>query len=92
MVRQGETFYLIVEDESGPIGPTSLQAETPTPLTSEPEAVQEPLLVDVAPEPPPEIAEDDNPYLDIFREDEDATEQTRAAEAPAADTSLTAGQ
>lgn len=92
LIRQGETFYLIVEDEAGPAGQTSLPAEAPMPLTPEPEAAPEPLLADVAPEPPPEIAEDDNPYLDIFRDDDATTEQTRAAEAPAADTGLTAGQ
>lgn len=91
LIRQGETFYLIVEDETN----TTQQVETPVVsagLARESEVSLEPLIEDVAPEPPPEIAEEDNPYLDIFRDEEIPSDQTRATEAQAADTGLTAGQ
>jgi cell division protein FtsB len=67
LIRQGETFYLIVDEEP---------EARPVP---EPETVRaEPAAEEVPPEPPPEIADDDNPYLEMFRDDE-----PRSAQAPA---------
>lgn len=76
LIRRGETFYLIVErdpnaPESGVPAQPSLSLPAPEP---------------VVPEPPPEILADDNPYLDIFRDDEavPAREPQAAAAGPAA--------
>src|SRR5688572_5522532 len=59
LIREGETFYLIVEND--PNAPQSAR-QAPRPAAASPELLPE----QVAPEPPPEIVEDDNPYLDIF--------------------------
>jgi cell division protein FtsB len=75
MIRQGETFYLIVEDD-----PNARRLESAVPsegAVSPPEAL--------APAPPPDAVEEDNEYLEMFR-DEDATN----TQAPAA--GLTVGQ
>jgi cell division protein FtsB len=85
LIRQGETFYLIVEEE----GKATRQAEPQIESTA---PAPEPLIEEVAPEPPPEIAEEDNPYLDIFRDGEEAPEQSRAANEQGAETALPAGQ
>jgi cell division protein FtsB len=82
LIRQGETFYLIVEDDPNDRLPAS--------------EVREPVLgiaapEELAPEPPPEIAEDDNPYLEMFRDEgEGASPQAIDTQDPAA--GLTAGQ
>lgn len=73
LIRQGETFYLIVEDD-----PNARESEI---LSDAPVPVMPPLQ-EVLPEPPPVIAEDDNPYLDIFRDEDAAPDQP--AQAPAA--------
>lgn len=91
LIRQGETFYLIVDEEGGAAEQAEPQTATAG-LAPEPAVPAEPLLEELAPEPPPEIAEEDNPYLDIFRDDEGAPEQSRAAESPAADAALPADQ
>lgn len=70
LIRQGETFYLIVDEE-----PKTLDA--PVPQAAEPMSGD---TTFVPPEPPPEIAEEDNPYLEMFRDDEPAS----SAQAPAA--------
>lgn len=74
MIRRGETFYLIVEDD-----PNARKLESPVPSEG---AVSSP--EELAPEPPPEIVEENNEYLEMFR-DEEATN----TQAPAG---LTAGQ
>jgi cell division protein FtsB len=81
MIRQGETFYLIVEDD-----PNARKLEPP--VASEPAAATP---EELAPEPPPEVGEEDNPYLDMFRDeaDEDQAQATNT-QAPAA--GQTAGQ
>lgn len=85
LIRQGETFYLIVEEE----GKATRQAESPIESTA---PAPEPLIEEVAPEPPPEIAEEDNPYLDIFRDGEETPEQSSAANEQGAKTALPASQ
>jgi cell division protein FtsB len=80
LIRRGETFYLIVEDD---------------PNRRRPEQVSEPVSApapeELAPEPPPEIVDDDNPYLEMFRDDDEGTPPSAAAaQAPSA--GLTAGQ
>lgn len=70
LIRQGETFYLIVDEE-----PKTLSA--PVPQTAEPMSGD---TIFVPPEPPPDIAEEDNPYLEMFRDDQPAP----SAQAPAA--------
>lgn len=72
MIRRGETFYLIVEDD-----PNAGKLESPVPSEA---AVS--LPAELAPEPPPEIIEEDNEYLEMFRDE-------AATQAPAG---LTAGQ
>ncbi len=86
LIRRGETFYLIVEDdpESAPQPETQIIDESLIPVAPVPEVV--------APEPPPEIAEDENPYLDIFRDEEGAPAEARSAEPPAPEAGQTAGQ
>ncbi len=85
LIRRGETFYLIVEDDpNAPPQPES-------PLIEEPLAPK-PLPEDVAPEPPPEIVEDENPYLDIFRDEEGTPEQAQSDDIQAPETGQTAGQ
>jgi cell division protein FtsB len=80
LIRQGETFYLIVEDDpnAAPQPETQLVDES----LIRPRIVPE----EVAPEPPPEIAREENPYLDVFRDGEDAPET------PAPEAGQTAGQ
>ena len=83
LIREGETFYLIVEDD-----PNARRPEVPV---EEAPAAGTPPIEELAPEPPPEIAEDDNPYLELFRDDDEgAAPQASNAQAPAA--GLTAGQ
>jgi cell division protein FtsB len=80
MIRQGETFYLIVEDD-----PNARKLEAPVPDGPASSAEE------LAPEPPPEIVEEDNPYLDMFRDEDDAAEaRAPTTQAPAA--GLTAGE
>jgi cell division protein FtsB len=81
LIRRGETFYLIVEDD---------------PNRRRPEEVREPqesapAPEELAPEPPPEIIDDDNPYLEMFR-DEDAGTAPQAATTQTPAAGLTAGQ
>lgn len=71
LIRQGETFYLMVDEEPEP-------RPVPAPETARAEAI-----VDVPPEPPPEIVEDDNPYLEMFRDDEPVRSQAPASGATA---------
>jgi cell division protein FtsB len=80
LIRQGETFYLIVEDD-----PNARRPEVP----SQAPAISTPAPEELAPEPPPEISEDDNPYLEMFRDEAEAA-QAPGAQAPAA--GRTAGQ
>lgn len=83
MIRQGETFYLIVEDD-----PTARKLESPIAPGN---AVPTQALQEMVPEPPPENVEEENPYLEMFR-DEEASEQAESpgTQAPAA--GRTAGQ
>lgn len=81
LIRQGETFYLIVEEEPA--------ARSAVPVAADGARPPEPPLEIVAPEPPPEIAEDDNPYLEMFRDEAEAPARAGAQE-PGAGT--TAGQ
>jgi cell division protein FtsB len=84
MIREGETFYLIV-DEAPKERQSGRRATEPASSTSAPE--------ELASEPVPEIVEDDNPYLEMFRDEEEgAPEQARAANAQAPAAGLTAGQ
>jgi cell division protein FtsB len=81
MIRQGETFYLIVEDD-----PNARKLEAPVAPDGPAPSPEE-----LAPEPPPEIVEEDNPYLDLFRDEDDA-DQARAPNTQAPAAGLTAGQ
>lgn len=67
LIRQGETFYLMVDEE-----PRGRNTAPSVAESVRPDALPESLSDEVAPEPPPEIAEDDNPYLQMFRDDEAA--------------------
>jgi cell division protein FtsB len=82
LIRQGETFYLIVEDD-----PNARRPEIP----ERSPAVSAPTVEELAPEPPPEIIEDDNPYLEMVR-DEDAGTAAQATNTQAPAAGLTAGQ
>ena len=65
LIRQGETFYLMVDEEPAADNATSSLSrggERPPELPTE----------NVVSESPPEIVEDDNPYLEIFRDEENA--------------------
>lgn len=74
MIRHGETFYLIVDEEPAERGPDApVELETPRPA---PELI-------VA-EPASEAVPEENPYLEMFREDGDAPVQARAESTPAA--------
>lgn len=82
LIRRGETFYLIVENdpnarESSRAQPERMPAVEPEPIVLE---------------PPPEIIADDNPYLEMFRDEEDASDQARAAGSQAPAGGLAAGQ
>lgn len=85
LIRQGETFYLIVEDD-----PNAQQSATQ--LSGEPAVEPEPSPEQLAPESPPETVEDDNPYLEMFRDEDPAPEQARALDLPAPAAGQTAGQ
>lgn len=81
MIRRGETFYLIVEDD-----PNARNLDNPVPpggALSSPE--------ELVPEPPPEIVEEDNEYLELFR-DEGDTDQTRTTNEQAPAAGLTVGR
>jgi cell division protein FtsB len=85
LIRRGETFYLIVDKEATAMTPAASEV-TQLPETT---VVPEPAPIEIASEPPPEIVEEDNPYLEVFRDEEDTAEQ---AQAPAAETGSTVGQ
>ena len=83
LIRRGETFYLIVDKD--PNAPQTSQPVAETEISVAP-------LPDVAPEPPPEIIEDDNPYLEIFRDEDAPPDQTESAELQDQPAGLTTGQ
>lgn len=82
LIRRGETFYLIVENDPNARETSAAQAERMPAV--EPEAI---VL-----EPPPAIIVDDNPYLEIFRDEEDTPDQARAPGSQAPAGGLAAGQ
>jgi cell division protein FtsB len=69
LIRQGETFYLIVENDPNARETSTAQPERAT--AASPEAI--------ATEPMPPVIADDNPYLEIFRDDGVAPDQAGAA-------------
>ncbi len=82
LIRHGETFYLIVEND-----PNERRGNSPPPVQA-PASPEE-----YAPEPPPELAEDDNPYLEMFRDEEDASaDQARAVDPQAPSAEQAAGR
>jgi cell division protein FtsB len=84
LIRQGETFYLIVDND-----PNARQSDAPAEdATRADERLPEPIL----PEIPPAVPKDDNPYLDIFRDEEGASDQAQVAEPQAPTAGLAAGQ
>lgn len=80
LIRQGETFYLMVDDE-----PKARDAAPPAAASVRPDALPDSQSDKLAVEPPPEIAEDDNPYLQMFRDDEAAPLEQAPAAGPTAD-------
>ncbi|MGV3591030.1 MAG: cell division protein FtsB [Gammaproteobacteria bacterium] len=81
LIRRGETFYLMVDEEpmARDAAPPAVESVRP------PDALPDPLPDRVAPEPPPEIAEDDNPYLQMFRDEQAAPVEQAPAAGPTAD-------
>jgi cell division protein FtsB len=74
LIRKGETFYLIVEDapEQGAAPLATVEAQRlPAPERTL-EVMTEPAPEFAPQELPPEIAEDDNPYLELFRDEEES--------------------
>jgi cell division protein FtsB len=93
LIRRGETFYLIVDKEQGAAAqPEPEVAQLPNtvvvPESLPPEMALE-LPPEIALEPPPEIVEDDNPYLDVFRDEDDTSTEARA---PDVEADATTGQ
>ena len=80
LIREGETFYLIVEKD-----PNARESSIP----AEPAIL--PAIPEPAAEPPEAPAADANPYLEIFRDDDGTPEQARSAD-PQAAARLAAGQ
>ncbi|HEY0961192.1 MAG TPA: cell division protein FtsB [Pseudomonadales bacterium] len=76
LIRQGETFYLMVDEE-----PKAPEPATPAVEPMRPEALPEKIAL----EPPPEIADEDNPYLEMFRDEQVAPVDSAAAAGSTAD-------
>lgn len=82
LIRKGETFFLIVEN-----APNTRESSAPQPQPTPG------LLPEVSiPEPPPEVIADDNPYLEIFRDEALAPDQAGATGAQVPAEGLAAGQ
>lgn len=71
LIREGETFYLIVDEEP--------KLKAPEPAIDAAMPADSFAGENIAPEPPPEIVADDNPYLEIFRDGEEPASQASAA-------------
>ena len=85
LIRQGETFYLIVDEEQQAADlPPAVEprlSDVPPATIAPPEPAPE----NFAPELPPEVAEDENPYLEMFRDEDDAPAEQGAAAGSTAD-------
>lgn len=85
LIRRGETFYLIVDEDPAnrrPAPPESAQQLAPETVTPAPlpEAVIPAALPEAAlPEALPETTAEENPYLEIFRDEADASDTESAA-------------
>jgi cell division protein FtsB len=85
LIRQGETFYLIVDKDPN----SAMQLEPELAQGPETVVVPESFPPELTPEPSPEILEDDNPYLEVFRDESDSSAQARE---PDVESETTTGQ